>query len=63
MTTVEMAPLDALRMLLATRVGVDPARVVPEATLQGDLGLDSLDVAEVSIEMEKRSASPFRKRR
>jgi acyl carrier protein len=54
MTAVAMAPLDALRTLFRERLGIAADQVVPDARLREDLGLDSLDLAELGIEAEKR---------
>lgn len=44
--------LERLARWLERRRGIDPGRVRPEATLEG-LGLDSLDVAELALELEE----------
>jgi acyl carrier protein len=54
MTAVETRALDALRMLCRERLGVAADAVTPGARLREDLGLDSLDLAELGIEAEKR---------
>ncbi len=41
-----------LKKLLMDRCGVSEERITPEATLQGDLGLDSLDAVELAIAIE-----------
>lgn len=33
--------------------GVDPEKVVPTASLVDDLGADSLDIAEIALELEE----------
>lgn len=40
--------------LLATRLGLDPATVTPEARLVEDLGVDSLDAVEMALVLEKQ---------
>lgn len=37
---------------LTTDQGIDDSRIRPEATLRDDLGLDSLDLVELSIDLE-----------
>ncbi len=41
-----------LKRLLMDRCGVKEERITSEATLQGDLGLDSLDAVELAISIE-----------
>jgi acyl carrier protein len=45
--------LEALREHLVGR-GVDAEKVTPEADLQKDLGLDSLDTVEMTVGLEDR---------
>jgi acyl carrier protein len=34
--------------------GIEPARITPEKTISGDLGIDSVDFLDVIYEMDKR---------
>lgn len=45
-----------IEMLLKRR-GVTDAQIAPESKLNGDLGLDSLELAELSAELEDRLGS------
>ncbi|MDR3136825.1 MAG: acyl carrier protein [Coriobacteriales bacterium] len=45
--------LTAIRDVFADKLGVDPAVVVLEAELAGDLGADSLDAIEVIMALEE----------
>lgn len=47
------AIIDVVRDILVEVKGVDPARVVPEATLTGDLEADSLDAIEIIMALEE----------
>lgn len=44
---------ERLKKLLVERVGVDEAKITPEASLSEDLGLDSLDAVELGMAMEE----------
>ena len=44
--------IDVVRDVLVEVRGVDPAKVVPEATLTDDLGADSLDAIEIIMKLE-----------
>jgi acyl carrier protein len=58
MTTANKPPLTAERIhevlwrLAAQRAGEDPAKLTPQTRLLQDLGNDSLDVAELAMELE-----------
>ena len=52
MATQEVA--DALREIMAARLGLTPEQIVPEARLVEDLGLDSLDAVELAIAVERK---------
>jgi acyl carrier protein len=45
---------DALREIMAARLGLPAEQIVPEARLVEDLGLDSLDAVELAIAVERR---------
>jgi acyl carrier protein len=42
--------------IIAEEFELDPARLVPEATLYDELGLDSLDAVDMVVAMEKAFA-------
>ncbi|MCP8351768.1 acyl carrier protein [Candidatus Synchoanobacter obligatus] len=44
---------ETVQKIIATVLGVDEEKVVPEASFQEDLGADSLDVVEVVIALEQ----------
>jgi acyl carrier protein len=58
MNVVNKQPLTAERIhevlwrLAAQRAGEDPARLTPETRLLQDLGNDSLDIADLAMELE-----------
>lgn len=52
MATQEVA--DALREIMAARLGLTAEQIVPEARLVEDLGLDSLDAVELAIAVERK---------
>jgi len=43
-----------LREIMAARLGLPPEKLVPEAKLVDDLGLDSLDAVELAISVERK---------
>lgn len=43
-----------LRETLVKQLGLPPAKVVPSASFQEDLGVDSLDVVDLMFEIEKQ---------
>jgi acyl carrier protein len=45
---------DALREIMAARLGLPAEQIVPEARLVEDLGLDSLDAVELAIAVERK---------
>jgi acyl carrier protein len=45
---------DALREIMAARLGLTAEQIVPEARLVEDLGLDSLDAVELAIAVERK---------
>lgn len=52
MATQDVA--DALREIMAARLGLTAEQIVPEARLVEDLGLDSLDAVELAIAVERK---------
>ena len=52
MATQDVA--DALREIMAARLGLPAEQLVPEARLVEDLGLDSLDAVELAISVERK---------
>lgn len=50
----QVANLVRLEIANATLTGVNPESIGSEATLSGDLGLDSLDRIEIAMEIETR---------
>ena len=52
MTPQEVA--DGLKEIMAARLGLPAEKIVPEARLIEDLGLDSLDAVELAIAVERR---------
>jgi len=52
-TTERRVILDNLIEIISYKMGVDENDVTPEAHLKNDLGLDSLDIVEFSMEIEK----------
>jgi len=49
-----MALQDKLRKLIADKLGIDPEKVVPEASFIDDLGADSLDLVELVMSLEEQ---------
>ena len=44
---------ERVKAIIVDKLGVSDAEVTPEATLQQDLGADSLDTVELIMEFEK----------
>jgi len=44
---------DKTRSIIASKLGLDEAEITPEKNLANDLGADSLDVVELSMELER----------
>lgn len=42
-----------VRRVLAKEFELDPAKIVPDATLYEDLGLDSLDAVDIVVVLQK----------
>lgn len=47
-----MARFDKVKDIIVDRLGVDAEKVTPEASFKDDLGADSLDIAELVMELE-----------
>ena len=48
-----MSVEDKVKKIIAEKLGVDLAEVVPEASFVDDLGADSLDLVELIMSMEE----------
>ncbi|MBW1644210.1 MAG: acyl carrier protein [Deltaproteobacteria bacterium] len=48
-----MTAEDKIKKMIAEKLSVDPAEVVPEASFVDDLGADSLDLVELVMSMEE----------
>ena len=44
---------DKVRSIVASKLGLDESEITPEKSLSNDLGADSLDVVELSMELER----------
>ena len=44
---------DKLRSIIASKLGLDESEITPEKNLSNDLGADSLDVVELSMDLER----------
>lgn len=44
---------DRVKSIIATKLGIAESEVTPEKNLANDLGADSLDVVELSMELER----------
>ena len=44
---------DKVRSIVASKLGLDKSEITPEKSLSNDLGADSLDVVELSMELER----------
>ena len=47
-----MANIDKIKDIIVDRLGVDAEKVTEEASFKDDLGADSLDIAELVMELE-----------
>ncbi|MES5812221.1 acyl carrier protein [Mammaliicoccus sciuri] len=47
-----MASFDKVKDIIVDCLGVDAEKVTPEASFKDDLGADSLDIAELVMELE-----------
>lgn len=45
-------PAEAVETIIAKEFGIDESEIVPEAQLQGDLDLDSIDLVWLAMELE-----------
>jgi acyl carrier protein len=53
--------LERLKKVIAEQLGVDEEPIVPSASFIEDLNVDSEDVAELMISIEKEFSTPERK--
>jgi len=44
---------DKTRSIIASKLGIDESEITPEKNLTNDLGADSLDVVELSMDLER----------
>lgn len=44
---------DKVRNIIASKLGLDENEITPEKNLTNDLGADSLDVVELSMDLER----------
>ena len=44
---------DKIRSLIASKLGLDENEITPDKNLSNDLGADSLDVVELSMDLER----------
>ena len=44
---------DKIRSIIASKLGLDENEITPEKNLTNDLGADSLDVVELSMDLER----------
>jgi len=44
---------DKVKSIIATKLGISEDEITPEKNLANDLGADSLDIVELSMEMER----------
>ena len=44
---------DRIRSIVASKLGITEEEITPEKNLTNDLGADSLDVVELSMELER----------
>ena len=44
---------DKVKSIIASKLGIDESEITPEKSLVNDLGADSLDVVELSMELER----------
>ena len=47
-----MTTFDRVKKIIVDQLGVDESEVIPEASLQDDLGADSLDLVEIVMAFE-----------
>lgn len=44
---------DKIKSIIASKLGIDESEITPEKNLSNDLGADSLDVVELSMDLER----------
>ena len=44
---------DKITSIIASKLGIDESEITPEKSLVNDLGADSLDVVELSMDLER----------
>ena len=44
---------DKVKSIIASKLGLDESEITPDKNLANDLGADSLDVVELSMELER----------
>lgn len=44
---------DKIKSIIASKLGIDEAEITPDKNLSNDLGADSLDVVELSMDLER----------
>ncbi|MCR5646546.1 MAG: acyl carrier protein [Bacteroidales bacterium] len=44
---------DKIRNIIASKLGLDESEITPDKNLSNDLGADSLDVVELSMDLER----------
>lgn len=44
---------DKIRSIIASKLGLDENEITPDKNLSNDLGADSLDVVELSMDLER----------
>jgi acyl carrier protein len=54
-----MAIIDELKEIIADKLSVDPADIKPESHFIDDLGADSLDLADLVMEIEEKYEVDF----
>ena len=47
-----MANIDKIKDIIVDKLGIDEEKVTREASFKDDLGADSLDIAELVMELE-----------
>ncbi len=58
--TVSQNVIEQVNTLMKSALKISPEKLVPTATLIGDLGLDSLDAVDMLVYMKKLLASKLR---
>ncbi len=44
---------DKIKSIIASKLGIEEAEITPDKNLSNDLGADSLDVVELSMDLER----------